>query len=104
MRYVSTRGAAAERDFGDVLLEGLATDGGLYVPETWPRLPGLAVDTPYAVAAAEIMWPFVDGTLERPEFEAIVNDAYATFRTPEGSSPDVVPVVDLGDDLWLAEL
>ena len=39
LHYVSTRGKAPELAFADVLLEGLATDGGLYVPRTWPELP-----------------------------------------------------------------
>ncbi len=104
MRYVSTRGVAPELSFDDVLLEGLAIDGGLYVPASWPDLPALAADATYARAAIEIMWPFVEGSIERSDFGAIVDEAYAAFHTPEGSSPDVVPVVDLGDDLWLAEL
>ena len=41
MRYVSTRGRAPELGFADVLLAGLATDGGLYVPAEWPALPDL---------------------------------------------------------------
>ena len=64
MRYVSTRGVAPELSFDDVLLEGLATDGGLYVPASWPDLPALAADAPYARAAVEIMWPFVEGSIE----------------------------------------
>ncbi len=39
MRYISTRGQAPALGFGEVLLEGLATDGGLYLPERWPSLP-----------------------------------------------------------------
>ena len=104
MKYVSTRGAAAELGFGDVLLEGLATDGGLYVPAEWPSLDGIDVDRPYAEVAADVMWPFVAGSIDRADFDRIVAAAYATFETPEGSSPDVVPVESLGDDLWLAEL
>ena len=41
MRYVSTRGTAPELGFCDVLLAGLASDGGLYLPETWPKLANL---------------------------------------------------------------
>jgi threonine synthase len=101
MRYVSTRGRAAELDFADTLLAGLATDGGLYVPGHWPELDRSAGDasTPYAGTAVEVMWPFVEGTIERDDFVAIVRDAYATF-----SHPDVTPLVDLGDGLWLLEL
>ena len=51
-------------DFADVLLAGLARDGGLYVPEAWPALcptAGDAADAPYADVAVEVMWPFVEG-------------------------------------------
>jgi threonine synthase len=92
VKYVSTRGDAPVLGFSDVLLAGLAADGGLYVPERWPALPIAAIGphTPYAEAAVEIMWPFVEGDLERDEFTAMVEDAYATF-----DSADVVPLLDL---------
>jgi threonine synthase len=103
VKYVSTRGAAPVLGFGDVLLAGLARDGGLYVPETWPILaPDLlarAADARYADVALEVMWPFVEGSIERDAFAAIVADTYASF-----DHPDVVPLRDLGDGLWLAEL
>ncbi|MEZ5322213.1 MAG: threonine synthase [Microthrixaceae bacterium] len=114
MRYLSTRSAAAELPFADVLLEGLATDGGLYVPDHWPSLPEravLATDSPgsgtsvgYVDTAIEVMWPFVSGSIERGPFEAMVADAYATFEPPSGTAPDVVPVRRLHDNLWMAEL
>lgn len=93
MHYVSTRGTAPRLDFADVLLAGLADDGGLYLPERWPVLAPLddLRDRPYAEVAAEVMWPFVEGAIDRAVFEAIVADAYAGFDTPE-----VCPVVDLG--------
>mgnify|MGYP003619608695 CR=1 FL=1 len=102
MRYVSTRGAAPVLRFTDTLLAGLATDGGLYVPESWPKLPhGLAAlaDRSYADVAVEVMWPFVEGEYERDEFAAMVADAYATFDDPE-----VTPLYRLHDGLWLLEL
>lgn len=104
MNYVSTRGVAAELTFGDVLLEGLATDGGLYVPAHWPALPALDADATYVDSAFEIMWPFVEGSIDPAEFRTIVIDAYGSFDTPGDSAPEVVPVVDLGDNLWLAEI
>lgn len=101
--YVSTRGSAPELDFADVLLAGLAVDGGLYVPSEWPTLPIAALSRfagqPYAEVAVEVMWPFVEGSIDREVFEAIVTDSYAVF-----DSPDVVPLVDIGDDIHLAEL
>lgn len=118
MRYVSTRGAAPVLGFSDVLLAGLADDGGLYLPAEWPWLPSLEElrGLRYAEVAARVMWPFVDGdvddagdpvpgALDRESFDRIVGEAYATFDTPE-----VCPVVPLGGlgadgpDLHLLEL
>jgi threonine synthase len=102
LRYVSTRGAAPALDFADTLLAGLATDGGLYVPEAWPRLgraPAAKAMRPYADVAVEVMWPFVAGTIDRGDFARIVADSYAVF-----AHPDVTPLVDLGDGHWLLEL
>jgi threonine synthase len=106
MKYVSTRGAAPVLGFGDVLLAGLASDGGLYLPESWPALPPLDElrGLTYAQIAVKVMWPFVDGEIDRAAFERIVADSYATFDTPE-----VCPVVPLGAtasgaELWLLEL
>jgi len=94
VRYVSTRGGAPALGFTDVLLAGLAPDGGLYLPETWPALPPLDSlrGRPYAEVAVEVMWPFVREDIDRADFERIVAGAYATFDTPE-----VCPVVPLGD-------
>jgi threonine synthase len=101
MRYVSTRGGAEPQGFFDVLLGGLAPDGGLYLPERWPQLPPLdrLSGRPYAEVAAEVMWPFVAGEFERAEFDALVADTYAVF-----DHPDVCPVRNLGDGLYLTEL
>ena len=85
--------------FGDVLLTGLAADGGLYVPERWPRLPdGWDEERPYHEAATAVMWPFVEGSVERDDLARMSEQAYATFEHPE-----VCPVVELGD-LHLLEL
>ncbi|MFN0089271.1 MAG: threonine synthase [Acidimicrobiales bacterium] len=100
MGYVSTRGAAPELGFADVLLAGLARDGGLYVPEAWPALPaGAGRAQPYAAAAAEVMAPFVAGALDRAVFDAMVADAYRGFDHPE-----VAPLTPLGGGLHLLEL
>jgi threonine synthase len=105
MRYVSTRGAAPVLGFDDVLLAGLAVDGGLYVPETWPELDaevlGGFVARPYAEVAVEVMWPYVAGsaTLDRATFERLVHGAYSSFRHPA-----VAPLVQLDADTWLLEL
>ena len=103
--YVSTRGTAPELGFDDVLLSGLARDGGLYVPGTWPQLADAVWDLPesvaYASLAAEVLWPFVaGGSVTRADLDRMCAEAYGSFR-----HPDVVPLVPLGDDrTWLLEL
>ncbi len=100
MKYISTRGQSPAIGFGDVLLTGLAPDGGLYVPEVWPpRLAELDVDRPYAEVAADVMAPFVDGSLTHAEVAAMAVDAYGTFE-----HPDVIPIVDLPGGAQLVEL
>ena len=99
MRYVSTRGRAPELGFADVLLAGLAADGGLYVPAEWPALPDLTGLSDYADVAAAVMRPFVAGEIDRVVLDRICDDAYATFRHPA-----VAPLVQIDDAQWLQEL
>jgi threonine synthase len=103
MKYVSTRGTAPVLTFDEVLLAGLARDGGLYVPESWPALTTdqlrLMRGRPYTSVAVEVMWPYVEGTIDRGVFEELVEDAYSAFR-----HPDVCPLVDLGGGTHLLEL
>ncbi|MCU1354133.1 MAG: threonine synthase [Acidimicrobiales bacterium] len=99
MKYVSTRGTAPVLPFADVLLAGLGTDGGLYVPEAWPDPPVVAPAAGYVDTAIEVMWPYVEGSIGADDFRAIVADAYATF-----THPDVCPVSELDDGLHLLEL
>jgi len=98
MRYVSTRGVAPVLEFGEALLAGLATDGGLYVPESWPRLAD-GGHGDYLETAVEVMTPFVGDSVDQDSFAAIVADAYRGFDAEE-----VTPLVDLGDGLHLLEL
>jgi len=99
VKYVSTRGSAPELRFADVLLAGLAVDGGLYVPATWPSMPELRRDRDYATIAAAVMAPFIDGDVDMGTLRRICDDAYATFRHPA-----VCPLVQIGPDDWLLEL
>ncbi|WP_306045176.1 hypothetical protein [Nioella sp. MMSF_3534] len=84
MRYISTRGQAPTLTFKDALLKGLAEDGGLYVPEAWPRLTEETIRAfrgkPYAEVAFTVMAPFVDGEIEDDTLRALIQDAYATFH------------------------
>jgi threonine synthase len=103
MRYVSTRGEAPVLGFADVTLAGLARDGGLYVPESWPlfssgAIAGLA-GRPYAEVAVEVIRPFVAGAVADADLARMAREAYDTFRHPA-----VVPLVQYGANCFLAEL
>ncbi len=103
MQYISTRGQAPNLDFEDVLMTGLARDGGLYVPADWPvfdrtAIAGLA-GRAYVDAAAAVMQPFAGECLPQEEFRRIIGQAYAAF-----AHPAVTPLVQLGPNLWLLEL
>ncbi len=101
--YVSTRGRAPALGFEDVLLQGLARDGGLYVPARWPRLRRDAIAAlagrPYAHVALAVMRPFVGTDLDEAEFRAVIDEAYATF-----SHPAIAPLVQIGPASWVLEL
>ncbi len=103
MRYISTRGEAPALNFTETALAGLASDGGLYLPETYPQLhpstiAGLAGRT-YAEAAETIIAPFVGDAIPRADLSAMIADAYSAFRHRA-----VTPVTQLGDNLFLLEL
>ncbi len=101
MMYVSTRGAAAPADFEEVLLAGLAPDGGLYMPSSWPQLQPLPASPAghYAAAAAYVMGPYTGGNPRHADLFAIVSDAYAGF-----SHEETAPMHEIGPDLFLLEL
>ncbi|MFO1210207.1 MAG: threonine synthase [Amaricoccus sp.] len=103
MHYVSTRGAAPRLGFGEAMLAGLARDGGLYVPETWPRMSPADIAAlaglPYAEAAFRIMLPFIGDAFAEPELRAIIARAYSGF-----DHAAVVPLVQTGSNDWLLEL
>ena len=103
MRYISTRGQAPARDFADVLLAGLAEDGGLFVPEAWPHFsPGewrAMRGLTYAELAARVMQPLVGAAIPFAVLETICRDAYAGF-----GHAAVVPLVQLESGLFAQEL
>lgn len=81
MQYISTRGKAEKKDFEGVLLAGLASDGGLYVPEKLPKfgkkkLQEMA-DLPYHELAFEILYPFVEGSIPEKNFRAMLENTYS---------------------------
>ena len=103
MRYISTRGGAPAAGFLDVVLEGLAPDGGLYVPETWPAfspadLQAMAL-MDYPTLAAEILARFAGDEIDRPTLQRMCEEAYSSF-----SHAAVTPLKQLDRGLWLLEL
>ncbi len=103
MRYVSTRGTAPALDFREVTLAGLASDGGLYLPESWPTLEPEAIAAlagrSYVETAVAVMTPFVGETLTRDQLHGLCDAAYGRF-----SHAAVTPLVQLDHDQWLLEL
>jgi len=103
MRYVSTRGTARPQLFDGVLLSGPAADGGLFVPETWPHFskPEIAAfaSSRYADAAFAVLSTFVDGAFESTDLRDDIERAYGAF-----DAPDVAPLTELRDGLYLLEL
>lgn len=102
--YVSTRGGAERLAFDDVVLAGLAPDGGLYMPESWPQLSAADIRglgrLGYAELAAEILALFAEPALDRSTLNRLCAEAYGGF-----SHPDVAPLVRLGSTSdWLLEL
>jgi threonine synthase len=103
VKYVSTRGSAPALGFADVLLAGLAEDGGLYVPETWPRLSPETIagfaGRPYADVAHDVIAPFVAGGIAEADLRRMCREAYAPFRHRA-----TAPLVEIGPGEWVLEL
>ncbi len=103
MVYISTRGEAPRISFTEALLAGLASDGGLYVPEAMPRLSieeirGFA-GKPYVEVAETVISPFLEGALPAPDFRAMLEAAYKNFRHKA-----VTPLTQIDDNLFVLEL
>ncbi len=103
MRYVSTRGQAPHVGFVDAVLGGLAPDGGLYVPQTWPLLRREEIadfaGAPYAEVAARVIGAFAEGEIAAADLRQMCREAYATF-----THAAVVPLTQLSPGVFLAEL
>jgi threonine synthase len=103
VRYISTRGEAPALGFIDVTLAGLARDGGLYVPDSWPILSAEQIAAlagrPYAEVACEIVRPFVGGAIPDADLARMAHDAYGTFRHPA-----VAPLTQLASGTFVLEL
>ena len=103
MRYISTRGKAPSLSFEDVLLTGLASDGGLYVPESLPQFSHEEIASwsklSYADLAHKILLPFVEDDISSSELKTMVDETYAGFNHKA-----VAPLVQLDQNEWVLEL
>jgi threonine synthase len=103
MRYISTRGGAPQLNFEEVTLAGLASDGGLYVPESWPQLSAQTLRSlrtaSYVETAVAVMAPFIGDALSEDELRDLCAEAYGRF-----DHAGVTPLVQLDHRHWLLEL
>ncbi len=102
--YLSTRGDLARKSFTDVLLNGLAPDGGLYVPEQWPVFAPDEIAAlrgrPYSDIAWHTMASFVGDEIPAVDFQKIIADTYhGPFRHSA-----IAPLVQIGPNTWVLEL
>ncbi len=103
MQFVSTRGEAPVLGFSDAVLSGLASDGGLYLPQTWPQFTPEQIAAfagkPYADVAFAVISRFVEGEIDDAALKAIIDASYATFR-----HPSVTPLVEIAPNHFVLEL
>lgn len=103
MKYVSTRGGVEPQSFEDVVLTGLAPDGGLFVPEQLPRLSEAEIAAMaglnYSELAFGVMKPFVDGAVPDADLMALIDKSYESFHHDA-----VAPLVQLDHNFWVLEL
>ncbi len=103
MKFISTRGDAPVLSFEEVVLAGLANDGGLYVPETLPKFDTIEIASwatlSYQELVFKIIHPFVDGEVCDDDLKVIIDKAYQDFR-----HEDIAPLHQLDEKLWVLEL
>jgi len=103
VNFISTRGGAPKASFAEVLLAGLAPDGGLYLPESWPQFSADQIaafgDLPWNEAAFRVLSRFTEGSFGEDELRQAIAAAYAGFDVPE-----VAPLTPLAPGQYLLEL
>ena len=103
MKFISTRGSAPKLSFEEVVLAGLAEDGGLYVPESLPTFTEEEIarwrELSYQELVFKIINPFVDGEIPEDDLKNIIHKSYEDFR-----HPDIAPLHALDEQRWVLEL
>ena len=101
MEFISTRGGSAPLKFTDILLQGLASDGGLFVPRVWPTLPSILDTDNYTDIAYKVISPFTSPSIPENDLRQILNETYSSSVFKD---VDIAPLRSIGDDLFLMEL
>ena len=103
MRFVSTRGGVEPKNFEDVILTGLAPDGGLFVPEQIPQFSQQEIASwaglSYQDLALKVMTPFVTDAIPEADLKKLIDDSYSSFR-----HSGIAPLVQTGQNEWIMEL
>ena len=103
IKYISTRGDTNKLLFKDVIFEGLAPDGGLYVPELWPVLDPKLIETfrdlTYNEIAFHVLKVFLDESVNDDTLQDIITNSYKNFK-----SKDVTPLIHIHNNEYLLEL
>ncbi len=103
MRYISTRGGGSPKTFEQVVLTGLAPDGGLYVPNEIPHFSATAIagwqGLSYQELAFEVMQPYAGDCIPEENLRALIDRAYSNFR-----HASIAPLVQTGSNEWVLEL
>lgn len=103
MKFISTRGDAPALSFEEVVLAGLASDGGLYVPERLPRFSKEEIASwaglSYQELAFNVIQPFIDGEIDDQDLREIIAKAYSSFRHDA-----IAPLIQTGHNEWVLEL
>ena len=103
MKYISTRGESPAVNFEEAILTGLASDGGLFVPESLPEFSQTEISSwaklSYQELAFNIFKPFIDGEIEDDTIKALIAKSYSSFRHPA-----IAPLVQTNHQEWVLEL
>ena len=103
MKYISTRGGGEPKNFEDVVLTGLAPDGGLYVPQELPKFSTEEIASwaglSYQDLALKIITPFFDGAIPQADLKKLIDKSYETFR-----HGGIAPLIQTGHNEWIMEL
>ncbi|MBI2234814.1 MAG: threonine synthase, partial [Micavibrio aeruginosavorus] len=105
IRYISTRGPGEPKNFLDVMMAGLAPDGGLYIPDTWPELDHSLLShlagTPYTSVAASVIAPFVGKSFSGDVLQGLLAESYESGMFNHSA---IAPLVQIGPNAWILEL